>query len=174
MLVPCHLAALALVACTGAPDPGPGDAASAVDACATEGCAAPCPRDQSRCGTVCVDTRSDPAHCGGCDRACDEGTECRSGACQCPEGLIDCDGSCVDPESDDANCGLCGRSCGSNESCSLGSCVCGERVCVGDERCLESGSCGCTSGTRVECSCGAVICCSVPDRCVERCDYHCG
>ena len=33
------------------------------------------------CGTACVDTTSDPAHCGGCGAACDPGEGCVAGAC---------------------------------------------------------------------------------------------
>jgi hypothetical protein len=35
----------------------------------------------TRCGTACVDTVSDPNHCGGCDRRCPAGQSCRMGAC---------------------------------------------------------------------------------------------
>ena len=33
------------------------------------------------CAGVCVDTTSDPAHCGGCRQPCDEGLDCEDSAC---------------------------------------------------------------------------------------------
>jgi hypothetical protein len=33
------------------------------------------------CGDSCVSTQSDPAHCGGCDKACATGEACESGLC---------------------------------------------------------------------------------------------
>jgi hypothetical protein len=33
------------------------------------------------CGGACVDTRFDPAHCGGCDQPCPSGQACLDGAC---------------------------------------------------------------------------------------------
>lgn len=104
------------------------------------------------CGGVCVDTSSDPSHCGGCGSACGEGGLCAGGVCSvgvgvgigtcagacsdpyvqdpascqcfCPAGLTDCGGACVDASSDTANCGGCGIVCPSGGSCVGGSCVC--------------------------------------------------
>ncbi len=42
-----------------------------------------CPGSSSSCrGGICVDTRSDPAHCGSCTTACGAGETCVSGACR--------------------------------------------------------------------------------------------
>lgn len=45
-----------------------------------------CGAGQSECADACVDTQSDPAHCGGCDAACTPGLACRGGACTCVLG----------------------------------------------------------------------------------------
>ncbi|MBL8685091.1 MAG: hypothetical protein JNK05_38295 [Myxococcales bacterium] len=40
-----------------------------------------CPSGTASCGGSCVDTRTDSAHCGACDRACAAGLVCVDGAC---------------------------------------------------------------------------------------------
>jgi hypothetical protein len=64
----------------------------------------------TRCDTSCVDTMTDLAHCGGCDRPCDTRalttTDCVDGACvyACEAGAHECAGSCVS-DTDPATCG---------------------------------------------------------------------
>lgn len=45
-----------------------------------------CPTGQSLCGagvfSICVDLKSDPSHCGACDRACTPGIACQTGMCR--------------------------------------------------------------------------------------------
>lgn len=82
------------------------------------GCAAP----EQLCDGACVDTLTDPGHCGQCAKACEAGIACEDGACQCPEGLTDCSGACVDTASDPASCGACGHDC-QGGACSAGSCA---------------------------------------------------
>ncbi|HJL24453.1 MAG TPA: MXAN_6577-like cysteine-rich protein [Polyangiaceae bacterium LLY-WYZ-15_(1-7)] len=76
------------------------------------------------CGTECVDTRFDPANCGGCDVACGAGELCNMGTCasSCGVGTEDCGGMCVDTSVDPSNCGGCGVECATGEVCSSGSC----------------------------------------------------
>src|SRR5262245_37148181 len=59
------------------------------------------------CAGRCVDPLNDPAHCGGCGRACMPGEACVGGTCQanCPMGTTFCSGACVDLRNDPANCG---------------------------------------------------------------------
>ncbi len=96
-----------------------------------------CPEGLSECTdvsdpynpvNVCVDITVDRAHCGKCNRPCDQGPApaafedhiCVAGACVCPPGKTECPGYgpygdpsqvCVDIMSDDANCGGCGQPC---------------------------------------------------------------
>jgi Stigma-specific protein, Stig1 len=53
------------------------------------------------CGGKCVDPLTNPAHCGGCDKACNTGEACVGGICQasCPPGTTFCNGTCVDLQS---------------------------------------------------------------------------
>ena len=58
---------------------GPGTAGTSTTASGTTGNA--CPPDQTSCEGVCVDTQTDPAHCGGCDNPCGDFESCQGGTC---------------------------------------------------------------------------------------------
>lgn len=75
----------------------------------------------SRIGEDCVDTSTDPEHCGGEGRVCEV---CAAGACaaSCPGGTLDCEGACVDPSDHPLHCGECGRPCGAGQLCVAGVC----------------------------------------------------
>ncbi|NMC71594.1 MAG: hypothetical protein GYA57_16220 [Myxococcales bacterium] len=62
-----------------APDPGTTGCASHL-VCAAGACVCADPA-RTDCGTACVDTASDPAHCGRCGAACAPGERCSAGAC---------------------------------------------------------------------------------------------
>ena len=91
-------------------------------------CAAPCEAGRTLCNGTCVDTSSDPNHCGGCD-ACPAGNLCENGSCtQPPEdcrqepcsGLTYCDlatGQCL------PGCSST-EQCGANEVCDLSAHTC--------------------------------------------------
>jgi hypothetical protein len=81
----------------------PADSADAPDACRP---------GLAFCGGVCVDTTSNPAHCGSCGHACAATEVCNEGACvtSCG-GLTPCGGACVNTATDPANCGSCGNAC---------------------------------------------------------------
>lgn len=86
-----------------------------------------CPSSQTLCGSSagdCVDTSSDPEHCGSCDRVCPPSAACAGGACRCPGEMgIDCGGACVDAARDEAHCGSCGSACPVDEACADGRCL---------------------------------------------------
>lgn len=91
----------------------------------------PCFDGETDCGGECVDTTSDPDHCGGCGVLCppEQGFQCVDSVCvgaiPCPPELTDCGkGECVDLASDPSNCGGCGV------VCPTGSCV--DFVCQQD------------------------------------------
>ncbi|WP_437290010.1 MXAN_6577-like cysteine-rich protein [Sorangium sp. So ce406] len=79
-----------------------------------------------RCDGACVDTRTDPDHCGRCGQACDPGRACAGGRCQpiCREGFTECAGACVDLDADAQHCGRCGHACDPGQPCEAGSCGC--------------------------------------------------
>jgi hypothetical protein len=92
------------------------------------------------CGTVCADTRSDPANCGGCGdngdagppTVCSIGSLCVDAGCvpQCvgapnnsacsirtPNDGTCCGQLCINPQTDNNNCYNCGTVCGSGQTC---------------------------------------------------------
>lgn len=109
----------------------------------------------------CVDTWTDPMHCGGCTGAAvqclGESQVCNgSGLCAavCPdEAPDDCLGSCIDIASDPKNCGGCGNPCDPGETCRDGTCVCATAtpdrcngVCINiEEDVANCGGCGADS-----------------------------
>jgi hypothetical protein len=89
------------------------------------------------CAGVCVDTTSDPSHCGGCDVPCASGPHaaaaCAGSACglACEAGWGDCDGEATDGCEVDLtaaleDCGACGNGCAAPAHgaarCTAGSC----------------------------------------------------
>ena len=142
----------------------------ATERCSEENCDGLCIDDE------CIDTNTDPAHCGEQDKRCGKDETCEDGVCtpkaiQCASYEKNCDGSCIDVLSDMDNCGDCGVMCKDAEVCINGSCsiVCPtglkllpSGVCVdpetdnehcgpADMACLgnsfcDSGVCGCPSG----------------------------
>jgi hypothetical protein len=50
-----------------------------------------CRGGKRRCGRRCVDTRTNPRHCGGCGNRCQVNGVCIAGRCTCPKG------NCADP-----------------------------------------------------------------------------
>jgi DNA-binding beta-propeller fold protein YncE len=124
---------------------------------------ATCPSENTVCETVCVDTRIDPGHCGGCDLACGPGFVCIESACACPTGQSVCGDRCVDLATDPSHCGTCAIACGPTEVCQAGGCVpctgagCACETC-GGASCLDlatdeanCGACGHVCGTGTSC-----------------------
>lgn len=110
-----------------------------------------CEAGRTFCDGTCVDTETDPAHCGGCDQTCSAKQRCTDGACECPRYHDLCDGECVATNFEPDNCGECGNTCESSKVCSAGSCAdsClpGRTAC--GQRCVDTandpdncGSCG--------------------------------
>lgn len=81
------------------------------------------------CNDACVQTQTDPRHCGACGVTCPTGEWCTLGRCvtenactRCTSAQTCCNNACVDVRSDAANCGACGRVCLSGQGCFNGSC----------------------------------------------------
>lgn len=109
-----------------------------------------CADGTSLCDGACVDTETDPLHCGACGRICD--AACSAGECvaMCPEPTENCAGACVDLRTSSEHCGACGRTCESGQVCSAGDCSCGTQVSfAGDIQPIFDADCnrgGCHGG----------------------------
>lgn len=170
----CLALLLVLSACKaqgpGAGDNYDGSAEAQADLTAPPTC------DTSKClisGAVCcgdeecVDTQTNPRHCGGCGKFCDLPQMCMNGSCLCKGGggMTSCSsgtfccpgpaGGCKDVKSDARNCGNCGHGCKGSETCSGGMCQCGAGPgCTGSKNCC-GGACVDTSNDPNNCgSCG--------------------
>ncbi len=97
---------------------------SSLDDFTKGGGSASCDLGLESCGSDCVDTNSDPKHCGACGNACDSAKVCANGACadSCPSGLENCSGACVDIQKDAQHCGACGSPCSAGQLCTSGTC----------------------------------------------------
>src|SRR5690606_16942139 len=84
-----------------------------------------CQLPLSECAGVCVDTASNPAHCGNCGVVCAASEVCASGLCtvSCAPGFTRCGQACVVTSSDNLNCGACGLTCDLGQTCQQGSCA---------------------------------------------------
>ena len=91
--------------------------------CSAGSCVQSCPVRTSSCGGACVDTTSNPLHCGSCSKACPSpeagvgSATCTAGACgfaclaDAGTPLLCPGGQCVNPQTDPHNCGGCGQTC---------------------------------------------------------------
>ena len=136
--------------------------ACAADQICDAGSCVGCAVGEVVCGNSCIDTDTDPAHCGACDAACDllnvDVHGCVGGSCTvvtCDANFGDCDAAAangceVDLLTTTAHCGACGNACGAGESCCNGTCVdlnadaqncgaCGNACAAGESCC--SGAC---------------------------------
>jgi len=123
-----------------------------------------CPAARINCGERCIDTTSDPEHCGACDSIC-QGGECISGACDCGD-LASCDRlwgapgtTCTDTLDDPLHCGACEAPCLLGRYCVGGACVCqpGLTPCAG--ACVNTaGDAGHCGGCAVPCGGGTPVC----------------
>ncbi len=133
------------------------------DSCATGSCQAPvscnggpvCTGGDQCCGTGCVDTTSDPSHCGGCNTVCKANEQCTAGQCVSTStgcfggppctGIDQCCGTgCTDVSTDPQNCSECGFGCPKGDTCVGGNCTApascdGGPVCMGKDQCCGTG-----------------------------------
>ncbi|MCU0655721.1 MAG: hypothetical protein MUF64_10680 [Polyangiaceae bacterium] len=104
--------------------------------CSTGICIRSCSQGQQECNGACVDTKSDPKHCGACGQACAAAQNCSNGVCKvlCDLPSLSCDGACVSITSNPLHCGGCNKPCAVPEN--------GQAVC-------NNGQCGikCNNGT---------------------------
>jgi hypothetical protein len=85
------------------------------------------------CGSLpCVDTMTDPKHCGQCGYVCDPRDICSQGTCVCAPPMALCGNLCRDTRCDDLNCGGCGKACTGLSHCNGGMCTCSASPGPGD------------------------------------------
>jgi hypothetical protein len=146
---------------------------------ATQACVLNCSGTTAdKCGTTCLDLKTDLANCGACGQACsipNGEAACVNGACaisQCKAGFGDCSSTepgCETMLNMDANCGSCGNACLANfrcnasthtcvDICTLGSAgtpghCCNSSVCLNSLECV-SGVCKTTCATDPDCQPG--------------------
>ncbi len=108
------------------------------DACHAASCT------DGACGvTATVDVATDPAHCGGCGRACpavaNGAPTCSAGTCgvECDNGYFEANGACH------AQVGF-GGACGASKECASGVCACHSLDC-GSAECATSNSPACSA-----------------------------
>ena len=79
----------------------------------------------------CVDTMTDPEHCGACDLACGLNAVCSSGECGCTNLLYpdEHEGDCYDFSTDVEHCGKFDVACLPGEECVEGECTCEFTLC---------------------------------------------
>ncbi len=136
----------------------------------------PCMDPPTRCGPLCVDTETNPQHCGGCDSVCparaNAAPTCVASGCgfTCDPGYGDCDGmvgnGCETPLNTSTSCGACGRACILDTATA---------VCIGGNCAIAScdagwGDCdfvatnGCETDLRDATNCGGCgVVCSLPN-----------
>ncbi len=108
------------------------------------------------CNGSCVDTATDPTHCGACGNRCGAGMACVAGACaaSCPTGQIVCNGVCATLATDRQNCGACGTACAAGQVCTAG--VCATSCSAGLTDC--SGTCVATMNDPTHCGSCTTAC----------------
>lgn len=141
-------------------DGGPSDAGSSdgagEPACVSSGL--------STCAGACVDSQSDPAHCGACGTVCSQAKPfCQAGQCvsMCSGNLTACGSACVNLGNAAANCGACGAACPASAVCANARCICtqGRDVCGGvcvdtKNDVLNCGACGTKCAAQEVCAAG--------------------
>src|SRR4051812_1764395 len=74
---------------------------------ATVDMAVECTASETRCGSACIRTATDPQNCGACGTVCPRSNFCVDGKCMtdCPKGQSACGDHCATLETDRENCG---------------------------------------------------------------------
>ena len=147
--------------CDGIVDEGRPESIGCGDGQTCTGGSCGCPAGGT-CGGDCVNTQTDPRHCGGCDQPCNSGEVCTAGGCCAPsaEGCNgtddDCDGVVDEGFGTAVGCGFA-------QACVSGACACpSDRMCGAE--CVDTlanashcGGCGEACDAGEDCVDG--ICC---------------
>jgi len=147
---------------------------------------------------LCIDTQSNPSHCGACGTQCrlaNATAACAAGRCtvgMCNAGSGNCDmsddnGCETELQTSPTHCGACGNACPMGQVCTAGMCACpaGQTLCAG--RCVSTqtdnahcGACNNACPAGQSCMAGACVCPMGLTFCAMRCVdtqtdlMHCG
>jgi hypothetical protein len=129
---------------------------------------------------VCVDLKTDSAHCGGCKQACASGETCLQGSCgvadpcaSCRNDQVCCSGACVDGECCDAgDCAAAGETCAQHVCVCPSGVICSASGCcphaadqcdANDQCCVDDGTAcdGTRCGDQVLNNCGQPVTCGI-------------
>lgn len=129
-----------------------------------------CSGSLTSCSGACVDTESDPAHCGDCATVCGATEVCSGGSCmaECPGSTKKCGAACVDTATSAAHCGACDAPCpdvaNAGETCAAS--TCGFTCDMGFGDCNGVASDGCETPTTADplhCGSCSGVCGVVPN-----------
>lgn len=88
-------------------------------------CVENCATGNTRCGTACVDLKSDQGNCNACGAACLPIEACNNGACvtNCPASApTRCGNQCINTATSAQHCGACNAACENGQTCHAGRC----------------------------------------------------
>jgi hypothetical protein len=141
-----------------------------------------CPSSQTKCGDLCVSTKTDNLNCGECGNACAAGSVCNGdGVCalSCQEGLVACGGTCTDPMTSRTHCGAksdctgenAGELCGDGEICDNGECKasCADKLVACDGTCVDPKTDVLHCGAGSDCSSEPGVTCSGGEHAAPAC-----
>lgn len=139
------------------------------------------------CNSECVNTQTNPSHCGACNNACPSGQLCANATCQCQAGLTSCNNECVNIQGDSRHCGGCNSPCPAGQTCAMGACVCSGGLTQCNQECVDvrtsmqhCGTCNNPCAPGQSCASGRCTCPAGTELCASECvDFqtdarHCG
>ena len=142
--------------------------APGLDVCTIDGCCRELD-GMKACNDFCVDTNSNPHHCGDCNVSCGSGETCVNGECgtgPCPDDRFPCPGNTA------PFCAPDGHTCCGDVSCDSSQVCCdpSQSLCCARGRCADQ---QCCPGTTRACN-GECVDTQTDQNHCGRCNFSCG